>query len=95
MQGCSEVFVDSMEYPEQAAEGSTLAIWRYHTRHISPEFRFNKPQQNCTINCINTSQQLQWSNQKSFDPQQPDTVPTSAPLNLPHFSTGNTSVIRE
>ncbi|XP_053950871.1 cytosol aminopeptidase-like [Anastrepha ludens] len=29
MQGCSEVFVDSMEYPEQAAEGSALAVWRY------------------------------------------------------------------
>uniref|UniRef100_A0A1A9WC21 Cytosol aminopeptidase n=1 Tax=Glossina brevipalpis TaxID=37001 RepID=A0A1A9WC21_9MUSC len=30
MQGCSEVFVDSMEYPEQAAEGSALAVWRYN-----------------------------------------------------------------
>jgi len=29
LQGCSEVFVDSMEYPEQAAEGSSLAVWRY------------------------------------------------------------------
>ncbi|KAH8237110.1 hypothetical protein KR038_004261 [Drosophila bunnanda] len=28
LQGCTEVFVDSMEYPEQAAEGSALAIWR-------------------------------------------------------------------
>ncbi|CAD7001015.1 unnamed protein product, partial [Ceratitis capitata] len=48
-----------------------------------PEFRFNKPQQNCAINCINTSQQLQWSSQKSSDPQQQNTVPTSAPSNLP------------
>ncbi|KAH8300687.1 hypothetical protein KR018_007114 [Drosophila ironensis] len=30
-QGCSEVFVDAMEYPEQAAEGSALAIWRYNS----------------------------------------------------------------
>uniref|UniRef100_A0A1B0AIZ5 Cytosol aminopeptidase n=1 Tax=Glossina pallidipes TaxID=7398 RepID=A0A1B0AIZ5_GLOPL len=30
LQGCSEVFVDSMEYPEQAAEGSALAVWRYN-----------------------------------------------------------------
>ncbi|CAD7001008.1 unnamed protein product, partial [Ceratitis capitata] len=37
--------------------------------------------------CINTSQQLQWSSQKSSDPQQQNTVPTSAPSNLPHFST--------
>lgn len=29
MQGCIEVFVDSMDYPEQAAEGSALAIYRY------------------------------------------------------------------
>ncbi|XP_037938174.1 cytosol aminopeptidase-like [Teleopsis dalmanni] len=27
---CGEIYVDSMEYPEQAAEGSSLAIWRYH-----------------------------------------------------------------
>ncbi|EDV56137.1 cytosol aminopeptidase [Drosophila erecta] len=31
LQGCTEVFVDSMEYPEQAAEGSALAIWRYNS----------------------------------------------------------------
>ncbi|XP_075158620.1 cytosol aminopeptidase-like isoform X2 [Haematobia irritans] len=30
LQGCSEGFIDSMEYPEQAAEGSALAVWRYH-----------------------------------------------------------------
>lgn len=29
-QGVSEILVDTMEYPEQAAEGSSLAIWRYH-----------------------------------------------------------------
>lgn len=29
IQGCSEIYVDSMEYPEQAAEGSSLAIWRF------------------------------------------------------------------
>ena len=28
-QGCTEVLVESMEYPEQAAEGSALAIYRY------------------------------------------------------------------
>ena len=28
-QGCNEVHVDSMDYPEQAAEGSSLAVWRY------------------------------------------------------------------
>ncbi|XP_037938250.1 cytosol aminopeptidase-like isoform X2 [Teleopsis dalmanni] len=27
---CTEVYVDSMEYPEQAAEGAAMAIWRYH-----------------------------------------------------------------
>ncbi|KAH8235088.1 hypothetical protein KR032_008756 [Drosophila birchii] len=27
--GCTEVFVDSMDYPEQAAEGAALAVWRY------------------------------------------------------------------
>ncbi|KAH8398232.1 hypothetical protein KR222_009066 [Zaprionus bogoriensis] len=31
MQGATDVFVDSMEYPEQAAEGSALAIWRYNS----------------------------------------------------------------
>ncbi|KAH8297297.1 hypothetical protein KR044_010283 [Drosophila immigrans] len=31
MQGVTDVFVDSMEYPEQAAEGSALAIWRYNS----------------------------------------------------------------
>lgn len=31
MQGVSDVFMDSMEYPEQAAEGSALAVWRYNT----------------------------------------------------------------
>ncbi|XP_055904537.1 cytosol aminopeptidase-like [Eupeodes corollae] len=29
MQGCIEVYVDSMDYPEQAAEGSGLSIYRY------------------------------------------------------------------
>ncbi|XP_030372176.1 cytosol aminopeptidase [Scaptodrosophila lebanonensis] len=28
-QGCSEVHVDGMDYAEQAAEGATLAVWRY------------------------------------------------------------------
>ncbi|EDW80048.1 uncharacterized protein Dwil_GK12271 [Drosophila willistoni] len=27
--GCTEVFVDGMDYAEQAAEGATLSIWRY------------------------------------------------------------------
>lgn len=27
--GCTQIFVDSMDYPESAAEGSALAIWRY------------------------------------------------------------------
>lgn len=27
--GCEKIYVDAMEYPEQAAEGSALAIWRY------------------------------------------------------------------
>ncbi|XP_030383356.1 cytosol aminopeptidase [Scaptodrosophila lebanonensis] len=31
LQGCTDVFVDSMEYPEQAAEGSALAVWRYNS----------------------------------------------------------------
>ncbi|EDW10262.1 cytosol aminopeptidase [Drosophila mojavensis] len=31
LQGVNEVYVDSMEYPEQAAEGSALAIWRYNS----------------------------------------------------------------
>ncbi|XP_030554291.1 cytosol aminopeptidase [Drosophila novamexicana] len=31
LQGVTDVFVDSMEYPEQAAEGSALAIWRYNS----------------------------------------------------------------
>ncbi|SPP74247.1 cytosol aminopeptidase [Drosophila guanche] len=31
LQGCTDVFVDSMEYAEQAAEGSALAIYRYNT----------------------------------------------------------------
>lgn len=26
---CTEIYVDPMEYPEQAAEGSTLSIWKY------------------------------------------------------------------
>lgn len=29
MQGCRSVHVDGMEYPEQAAEGAALAVWRY------------------------------------------------------------------
>ncbi|XP_002138166.2 cytosol aminopeptidase-like [Drosophila pseudoobscura] len=36
LQGCTDVFVDSMEYPEQAAEGSSLAVWRYHTNKRLP-----------------------------------------------------------
>lgn len=28
-EGCETISVDSMEYPEQAAEGSSLAIWQY------------------------------------------------------------------
>ncbi|XP_050094173.1 cytosol aminopeptidase-like [Anopheles aquasalis] len=28
-EGCTQIFVDPMEYPEQAAEGSGLATWRY------------------------------------------------------------------
>ncbi|XP_033255228.1 cytosol aminopeptidase-like [Drosophila miranda] len=31
LQGCTDVFVESMEYAEQAAEGSALAVWRYNT----------------------------------------------------------------
>ncbi|XP_022224766.2 cytosol aminopeptidase [Drosophila obscura] len=31
MQGCTDIFVDSMEYAEQAAEGSALAIYRYNS----------------------------------------------------------------
>ncbi|XP_033253049.1 cytosol aminopeptidase-like [Drosophila miranda] len=31
LQGCTDVFVKSMEYAEQAAEGSALAVWRYNT----------------------------------------------------------------
>ncbi|ALC43790.1 S-Lap4 [Drosophila busckii] len=27
--GCTEIHVDSMDYAEQAAEGSTLAVWQY------------------------------------------------------------------
>ncbi|KAH8266175.1 hypothetical protein KR038_008292 [Drosophila bunnanda] len=27
--GCTEIFVDGMDYAEQAAEGAALAIWRY------------------------------------------------------------------
>ncbi|XP_037938257.1 cytosol aminopeptidase-like [Teleopsis dalmanni] len=40
--GCTEIYVDGMEYPEQAAEGSTLAIWKYqdnlekHRRTLMP-----------------------------------------------------------
>ncbi|XP_037927374.1 cytosol aminopeptidase-like [Teleopsis dalmanni] len=30
MEQCSEIYLDSMEYPEQAAEGSSLAVWRYN-----------------------------------------------------------------
>ncbi|XP_037932361.1 cytosol aminopeptidase-like [Teleopsis dalmanni] len=28
-QGCSEIFMDSLDYPEQAAEGAALAMYRY------------------------------------------------------------------
>ncbi|XP_033251126.1 cytosol aminopeptidase-like [Drosophila miranda] len=31
LQSCTDVFVESMEYAEQAAEGSALAVWRYNT----------------------------------------------------------------
>ncbi|XP_033251399.1 cytosol aminopeptidase-like [Drosophila miranda] len=31
LQGCTDVFVESMESMEQAAEGSALAVWRYNT----------------------------------------------------------------
>ncbi|XP_033255227.1 cytosol aminopeptidase-like [Drosophila miranda] len=31
LQGCTDVFVESMEYAEQAAEESALAVWRYNT----------------------------------------------------------------
>ncbi|CAD7001513.1 unnamed protein product, partial [Ceratitis capitata] len=51
------------------------------------EFRFNQPQHNCAINCINTSQQLQLSNRKSTDTQQQNSVPPTAPSNLPHSAT--------
>lgn len=27
--GCTQIFVDSMDYPEQAAEGSALAMWKF------------------------------------------------------------------
>ncbi|XP_030385556.1 cytosol aminopeptidase [Scaptodrosophila lebanonensis] len=30
MQGCVEVQVDGLDYPEQAAEGAALAVWRYN-----------------------------------------------------------------
>lgn len=30
IQNCMEVHIDSMEYPEQAAEGAALAVWRYN-----------------------------------------------------------------
>ncbi|XP_034652852.1 cytosol aminopeptidase [Drosophila subobscura] len=30
LQGCGEVHVDGMDYAEQAAEGSALAVWRYN-----------------------------------------------------------------
>ncbi|KAH8384643.1 hypothetical protein KR093_003952 [Drosophila rubida] len=40
MQGVTEVFVDSMEYPEQAAEGSALAIWRYNTNRRKQDRTF-------------------------------------------------------
>ncbi|EDW01089.1 GH21239 [Drosophila grimshawi] len=29
-QGVQSVYVDSMEYPEQAAEGASMAVWRYN-----------------------------------------------------------------
>lgn len=28
-QGCTNIFIDPMEYPEQAAEGSALSIWKF------------------------------------------------------------------
>ncbi|KAM7349252.1 cytosol aminopeptidase-like [Cochliomyia hominivorax] len=42
MQGCSEIFIDSMEYPEQAAEGSALAVWRYNDNKLK-QHRINIP----------------------------------------------------
>lgn len=33
-QGCQTIHVDPMEYPEQAAEGSALGIWRYQENKI-------------------------------------------------------------
>ncbi|KAL7733963.1 hypothetical protein ACLKA6_011663 [Drosophila palustris] len=36
--GCTEVSVDSMEYAEQAAEGSSLAIWR-HMEMLNKKYR--------------------------------------------------------
>lgn len=40
--GCSTIFVDPMGYPEHAAEGSALAIWRYQ-EHKRKEHHKNIP----------------------------------------------------
>ncbi|XP_063706195.1 cytosol aminopeptidase-like [Culicoides brevitarsis] len=40
--GCKTIYIDPMEYPEHAAEGSALAIWRYQ-EHKAPEKRGNIP----------------------------------------------------
>ncbi|XP_060656113.1 cytosol aminopeptidase-like [Drosophila nasuta] len=34
LHGCKIVYVDGMEYPEQAAEGAALAVWRYNTNKL-------------------------------------------------------------
>ncbi|XP_002133198.2 cytosol aminopeptidase-like [Drosophila pseudoobscura] len=39
---CIEVHVDNMDYPEQAAEGSTLAIWRFE-ENLSKKLRSIQP----------------------------------------------------
>lgn len=40
-QGCTHIFVDPMEYAEQAAEGGALAIWRYQDNKIKDDRKKN------------------------------------------------------
>uniref|UniRef100_A0A336LS38 Cytosol aminopeptidase n=1 Tax=Culicoides sonorensis TaxID=179676 RepID=A0A336LS38_CULSO len=41
-EGCSTIQIDPMEYPEQVAEGSSLAVWRYQDNK-SPKDRIHIP----------------------------------------------------
>lgn len=54
--GCTHILVDGMEFPEQAAEGSTLALWKYQENVHSEKQKYSPP-----LDIYNPEDKLGWA----------------------------------